>query len=233
MTFQSTVRNDIASGVVGDIAFLGPLRSKSFILNSGDADNNVIGRAFTGTGTEGEAQAGGTGPFLGLLVNSKVYPSYGTIAGTLEPTLALANNQQAEIMGMGEAFVALPAAASAGDILLYATATGILSSMEAVVAATASQATTVLTVSAITAGKIGVGSIIKNAAGEILGEVIALGTGTGGTGTYTLNTSATVGSAAISANSVAPSGKAIVPNGVVSYFDAVSPGYLAVAKLTD
>lgn len=159
--FQSTVRNDIAGGVVGDIAFLGPQRTKSYILNSLSAANNVIGRVFTETGVEGEAQAGGTGPFAGILINSKVCASYGTNVGTLAPTLTLANNQQGELMQMGEVFVALDDVAVSGDVLSYDTTTG---------------------------------EIVVGAPGP---------------------------------------GQAAIPNGVVSYFNVVSPGYLAVAKLTD
>lgn len=56
---------------------------------------------------------------------------------------------------------------------------------------TASQSTTTLTVSAMTSGTIYVGMILSN--GNFY-QVTALGTGTGGTGTYTVNVSATVGS---------------------------------------
>ena len=75
----------------------------------------------------------------------------------------------------------------------------------------------------------GIGSIIKNAAGEILGTVISLGTGTGGTGTYNLNTLATVGSAAMTANTIPVDGYQSAHATVVR-FDASAAG-LAVIQV--
>lgn len=233
MTFQSTVRIDQAAGIVGEIIYDGPQRAESKILRSVSAANNVIGRAFTEIpDTDGVAQAGGTGVFAGILVNPLVYATSGTASGTLEPTLVLPNETQAELLKMGTIIASLANGADIGDLVMYAEATGILSALQPVAAFTASQATTVLTVSAITAGNIGVGSVVENAAGEILGTVISLGTGTGGTGTYNLDTSATVGSAAMTANSVAPAGSRIVPNTQVTRQNTPSAG-LAYIQLTN
>lgn len=126
MSFQSIVRNDVASGVIGDIAFLGPLRSKPYVLNSANAANNVIGRVFTETGTEGEAQAGGAGAFAGILINSKSYASPGTASGTLAPTLTLPNGAVGELMTMGEVFISLTENAASGTVLSYNTTTGVI-----------------------------------------------------------------------------------------------------------
>ena len=46
MVFQSTVRIDQTTGIVGDIVIDGPQRGQPGILNSTSAANNVIGRAF-------------------------------------------------------------------------------------------------------------------------------------------------------------------------------------------
>lgn len=126
MTFQSVVRNDVASGVIGDLAFTGPVRSKPYVLDSTDAANNVIGRVFTETGTEGIAQAGGTGAFAGILINSKSYASPGTASGTLAPTLTLPNGAVGELMQMGEVFIPLAENAAAGTVLSYNTTTGVI-----------------------------------------------------------------------------------------------------------
>lgn len=233
MSFQSSVRQLMTYGIVGEVIFDGPQRAEPVILDSADAANNVIGRAFTSpAGEDSTVDAGGTGVFRGILVNPLVYATSGTTAGALEPTLTLPNNTNVEVLSMGTIIVSLLNAASIGDSVMFTQSTGELSALPPVATFTASQATTVLTVSAITAGKIGVGSVIKNASGEILGEVISLGTGTGGTGTYNMSTSATVGSAAMSANSVAPSGKTVIPNARVVRENTSGAG-LAIVTLTN
>lgn len=127
--FQSIVRSDIAAGVVGELAFEGPLNAQPAILNSADAANNVIGRAFTHLAAEGEVTAGGAGVFAGILAAPKSYASGGTAAGgTLAASMTLRNGEIGEfVQGTPGIYVALPAAAAnIGDQVIYATATGIL-----------------------------------------------------------------------------------------------------------
>ena len=230
MPFQSSVNIALGAGVVGDVSFESPSRATPYVLSSADASYNVVGRAFT-VSSEGVAAAGGTGIFAGILANPKVYPLQGTSAGTLTPTLTLPNNATAELVTMGDMYTYLPAAANIGDLVAYDTTTGALSTTAPVAAFTAAQSTTTLTVSAITAGTLGVGSVVTQASGQ-LSTIIALGTGTGGTGTYTLDTSQTVSSGAATATSVAGSGKKFVPNTVVSKF-TVSAAGLANITLTN
>lgn len=132
MTFQSTVNIQMGAGVPGDIFNDGPRRAESFILNSVDAAYNVFGRAFTKS-AEGVAQAGNGASnlgFAGILINPKGSALYGTSAGgTLAPSITLANNAQGEIMSMGSAWVTLPAPASIGDLVVYNTTTGALSTV--------------------------------------------------------------------------------------------------------
>jgi hypothetical protein len=129
--FQSTVRELLANGVVGELAFEGPLRAQPANLNSASAANNVIGRAFTFT-EQGVAAAGGTGAFAGILANPKAYALQGTTAGgSLAPTLALPNGAIGEFVTMGIMYVTLPAVADIGALVIYATATGILSTVPA------------------------------------------------------------------------------------------------------
>lgn len=59
---------------------------------------------------------------------------------------------------------------------------------------TGSQATTVLTVTAVTNGTLAVGQDINTVAGLQMGRIVSLGTGTGGAGTYNMSLSQTVGS---------------------------------------
>ena len=227
MAFQSTVRQLQAFGVIGEIIRNVPVISTPWNLVS-DPVVNTIGNAFTVT-SEGVAECGGTGTFAGILVNPKSYSLAGTTTGSLEASLDLADNSVGELLTAGEIVVTLATASSIGDAVIFAEATGDLDSIAPVAAFTAAQATTVLTVSAITAGSLGVGSVIKNASGEIIGTVIALGTGTGGTGTYTLNTSATVGSAAMTANTIPVDGFQSAHATVVR-FDASAAG-LAVIQV--
>ena len=100
MPFQSTVRIDQTTGIVGDIIIDGPMIGVPAILNSTSAANNVIGRAFRhidSSDLEVSADAA-TGVFAGILANSKVYATSGTAAGgTLAPTLVLPNNSEVEL----------------------------------------------------------------------------------------------------------------------------------------
>lgn len=143
MPFQTSVSGQIGFGVVGELAVEGPLVAQPARLDSADAANNVVGRAFTVTSgatgswtANGDAvnpapmvvAAGGTNPFAGILANPKVYVSGGTLAGgTLAPTLTLPDGTMAElILSHPGVIVALPAASEVGDSVFYTNATGIL-----------------------------------------------------------------------------------------------------------
>lgn len=92
------------------------------------------------------------------------------------------------------------------------------------VSATASQATTVLTVSAISAGQIYIGMAV-NGTGYAAGTVVtAFGSGIGGTGTYTVNTSGTVTSTTITDTI-----NIVVPNTTVLQYDIVNPGEAVIS----
>jgi len=230
--FQTQVHSDMATGVVGELAFEGPLRAAPYILRSGNAANNVIGRAFTEV-SEGVAQAGGSGRFAGILANPKVYASAGTPAdGTLAPSLVLRNEELGELVDMGILYVNLTTTASVGDRVQYDLTTGELSALPAVVEATGSIATTTLTVTDVSQGTLAVGQAISGP--NILpGTIItALDSGTGGVGTYTVNISQTAAAGAITAASVPGAGNAFVPNAIVDRWDVTAPG-LAVVRLTN
>lgn len=127
--FQSNVEKLHALGLVGELAFDGPVRAQSGVLQSPDTKNNVIGRAFSvvsgATATDGKAlsvQAGGNGAFAGILAMPKAYA-----AADLTPTLTLLNGQAVELVLSGEVIVETPQAAKVGDIAFYDIATGALS----------------------------------------------------------------------------------------------------------
>lgn len=233
MSFQSLVRATLTSGVVGELAFEGPLRAKSAILRSADPLYNVIGRAFTLV-SQGVAKAGGTGVFQGLLANPKTYASNGSNAGTLAPTLTLPNEQQGELVDMGIMFVSLPAAAAIGDLVQYDNTTGALSSVPSFVSGAGSITTTVFTVTAMDAGsgKYAVGQVLSGANVQPGTTIISLGTGTGGIGTYNVSVSQTSASATVTAAPKADAGSTFVPNCKVSHY-AVTAAGLAVVTLTN
>ena len=238
MPFQSTVNIELGQGVVGDVSFESPLRSTPYVLVSGDAANNVVGRAFTIT-SEGVAAAGGTGVFAGILANLKVYPLQGTVAGTLTPTLALPNNATGELVTMGDMYVSLPAAAAIGDRVTYNTTTGALSSVARIASFTGVIAVTtgVLTVSALAAGGyVGLGQELTGAGVPAGTRITAQLSGTAGqAGTYQTNITTAVSSTAMTVqNSPLASGAgfAFVPEAVVSKFTVTAAG-LANITLTN
>ena len=225
MAFQTTSNFFTAIGVPGSLATItpDPRVVSRIVYSAGTA--NTFGFAYTES-TAGDVQldntvqVGGTGVFAGILVQPKSVATFGTTAGgTLAPTLNLPDYAAGELLQFGSVFVALPNSSALGDLVTYNTTTGAIAGTFAPTASfTASQATTVLTVSAITSGNLGVGSVIKDASGNILGTIISLGTGTGGTGTYNMSTSATVSSAAMTANSQASvAAQKLIPNARVDY----------------
>jgi len=145
MAFQSAVNAQIALGVVGELAFEGPLRAQPAVLRSTDPANNVVGRAArivsgeTGSWAAGSAGAADPKPiiasmdvaagatFAGLLVNPKVYASGGTVAGgPLAATMTLPNETPAELATEGDFIVNFIAATAPGDVVYYRTADGVL-----------------------------------------------------------------------------------------------------------
>jgi hypothetical protein len=241
---QSTVNNQRALGVPGEILFIGPTRAQAAILDSASAAYNIIGAtAFTQKGPASDlvpnepitAEAGGTGIFAGILANPKTYASFGTAnGGPLAPTMTLPNAWNAELLFMGEMIITVPAACNAGDLVLFDNTTGALATQAPSSAFTGVVATNTLTVTSFTAG----GAPLKVGT-EIFGtgvtpgtRISALGSGTGGNGTYTVTGAATVSSTAMTGDSLAPTGKTLVPNAVVERYSPTGAG-LAVIKLTN
>lgn len=73
---------------------------------------------------------------------------------------------------------------------------------------TGSIATTVLTVTAVTSGKLSVGQTISGSGITAGTKITALGTGTGGTGTYTVDTSQTAASTTVTASAASSAANA-------------------------
>ncbi len=133
MGFQSQVRIDQTTGVVGDIILDGPMRAQPGILSSTSAANNVIGRAFRHiANSDTDVTADASGVFAGILANSKVYATSGTPvtgmdSGTLAPTLLVPDQTEVELVTKTSGIVVqLSTDASIGENVFYADATGIL-----------------------------------------------------------------------------------------------------------
>lgn len=200
--FQSTVNLYTAAGVPGDWAFSGPRRAQPAVLVS-TPQLNKIGNAFTttppGSDSQGNAaitaRAGGTGFFAGILGNSKVYASFGnTVDGPLGPVFVLPDQAIGELFQMGQMWVTLPGPANVGDLVTHDTVTGDLNSMPPVatftgsIAAGGASTNDVLTVSAVTAGRLAIGSIVSGVGIPAGTSIVSLGTGKGYTGTYNIST---------------------------------------------
>lgn len=235
--FQSTVNIEQAFGYVGELFDDSPRISTPWALNTSDPTKNVIGSAFTlntaspsDSSGSGYAQAGGTGVFVGILMNPKVYASPGSSSDPLAPTYTLPNYTIAELLTMGTINIAVPAACNVGDFVTFNQSTGVLGTLSPTTVGTATQSTTTLTVVTPASGNLGVGSTVNITGAEPV-RILALGTGTGGAGTYTVDVSQTVSSsAAFTANSVLPSGFSFVPGGKIVRFSPGQAG-LAVAQI--
>lgn len=134
MGFQTTINVTYAFGVIGEILNDGPTRAATRVVNSSGAAN-VVGYAYTRNNQTDICAVGGTiasgTVFGGILVMPKSYASYGTTAGTLVPTLNVPDNTNAEFLEMGTIVVALATACNIGDLVVYDTTTGALSTVAA------------------------------------------------------------------------------------------------------
>jgi len=240
MAFQTTTNFTTANGVPGSLAYLGPEPRVQPRICYSAGQAQTFGFAFTES-TAGDmllgntAIVGGTGKFAGILVQPKAAASFGTTGGgPLAATLNLPDYATGELCSFGDVFVTLGAACNIGDLVTYHTTTGVLSTVPfAPSAFTASQTTTVLTVSAFTSGTapLRVGSVVY-IQGAYVGTIASLGTGTGGTGTYNLETSASVGSGAMTAAPVPAASNLFVPNTRVNHYPLTTSG-VGVITLTN
>lgn len=225
MGFQSSVRYDLALGVPGEIIVDGLKRVETGMLGSASAAHNIVGAtAYSRPRAGGQVAAGGVlgadNIFAGILCNPKAYASLGTSSGrSLAATMVLPNEINAELcLTTSGMVIKVPADCKGGDLIVYNTTTGALSTVEPVAEFTGVIAVTtgVLTVSSLTAGSLGVGSILYDSDGAELARIVSRGTGTGGNGTYNTNIATAVSSQAMTANSMPASGKAFVPGGTIS-----------------
>lgn len=144
MAFQSTVAAQIGFGVVGELAYEGPLRAQPAILDSTTPANNIFGRGATikagatGAFVNGSTTAAdpkplvaaigeGAGVFAGLLVSPKEHALAGTSAGgTLAASLTLPNGVPCNLATEGDFNVQFAAATNPGDSVFVRHTDGVL-----------------------------------------------------------------------------------------------------------
>lgn len=236
MSFQATIAAVLGFGMIGEIILEGPTRAKPAVLKAADAANIVVGRYFTLDASDGLYAPGGTGHDGGILSNPKALQSIGTAAGgPLAPTLVVPAGTVGELLDMGQLVVSLSGGCAIGDAIQYAQATGILKALPPVITYSGIIAVTtgILTVSSASAGaNLRVGSPVVGT-GVPAGTIItALGTGTGGNGTYQTNI---VTAVSAFTDGVAPNnpdtGYSVIPGAKVVRTANTSAG-LAIASLT-
>ena len=239
---QTSVNVYNALGIPGELAFDGPIRAGTYNLYSAGVPQ-IYGYAFTSsTGINPDpalnspnaatAQAGGTGPVVGILYGPKEAVLRGTtLGGPLAPSLAVPDYSVGTLLFMGEVFVNLPGPANPGDLVTYDTATGALNSIAPTVEFTGSTSTTTLTVSAVSRGQLKVGQLITG--GTLLPGtyITALGTGLGYTGTYTISQSQTVSSAAMSAVNSPPAAFSVTGSIAPGVAPTTDPSVLTVSAV--
>jgi hypothetical protein len=129
MGFQTAVSTLSGFGVPGELYTDSPTRAQSYILQSTTSSLNIIGATVFTVVSEGIAEAGGTGAFAGFLIDPKQYALFASAGQTLTPTLTLPNGTQADLLTMGDIIVTLPGAAAIGDVVIYNTTSGAISTV--------------------------------------------------------------------------------------------------------
>lgn len=126
---QTTVYKRQALGMPGEFYDDSPRRVSPYIVSGvTDGAAAAIGLAFTEvSGKDQTAVLGGAGKFAGIAVNPKNFP----VLGGLVPSLTIADGTPAQLCRMGLVFVLSATPVTPGQVAVYNTATGVISSAEA------------------------------------------------------------------------------------------------------
>lgn len=215
--FQNFVNRELPPAVVGDFASMNPratalagpdaLRSTNALGYDGNVANPVIGRFAWGQNSLASSQKPAGSSVAGFVANElqTVIPFLAPGAGDNPVRLAVQTGFPVTLYVRGD-FWAIPqgallGAVSPGDVVYARQYDGEVTNDPVAFAATGVQALTTLTVSAVTKGFLVPGMVVDSSGADA--TVITQLTGTpGGAGTYTVSTSATVGSGPITANAV-------------------------------
>lgn len=122
MAIPNTARTpNRPSGVPGNLAFDGPIRARTALLDTTAEANNVFGRAFTvKDATAGTVQAGGAGKFAGIMINPKTYAQDKSTA---------ANGTVGEFLAMGEVYAVVAGSPAVGGLVYFIPADGTLTTV--------------------------------------------------------------------------------------------------------
>lgn len=123
MTLQTQVYQQQSRGIVGEFADNSPRRVAPYNVMKTDDAEPVVGYAFTQGTNDNEANVGGSGAFLGVLVAPKQYANY----QNLNPTLNLKNGAIGEICSFGHIYVKSATAVKPNYVAAFDPATGAIS----------------------------------------------------------------------------------------------------------
>lgn len=123
MPLQTQVYQYQSRGIPGEFADSSPRRVAPYIVNATAEAMPIVGYAFTQGTNDNDANVGGTGAFLGVLVEPKQYANY----MNLEPTLTLKNGSIGEICSFGHIFVKSTTAVKPNYVAAFDPATGAIS----------------------------------------------------------------------------------------------------------
>jgi len=115
-----------STGIAGQIDLNVPKVIQPYFLDSSVlAVPNEIGFAYTFLASSDDTvTAGGTGVYAGILVDPKVYASFGDGTDTFAPVTALQNAETGQFLLSGSCLVNIAEAADNGDQLFYDETTG-------------------------------------------------------------------------------------------------------------
>lgn len=123
MGFQTSVNQYQVIGVPGEFADDSPSRVAPYSCLANESAQPTVGYAFTQGSADNEAKVGGTGAFLGILVEPKQYANF----ANLTASLAVNPGTNGEICSMGHIFVKSATSFAPGYVAAYANATGAIS----------------------------------------------------------------------------------------------------------
>lgn len=190
--FQTSVNITPAPAVAGDFASANPNASVlagpgAFVAGTGGANVGVFGWA-DANGLVTNAGVGAPTGFIHRDMQALI------VTWLAQQSMNIPAGQPVTLMSAGDFWAQSLTAATVGQKVFAdhntgAVATGTAGTRPSTFVGTASFATNVMTVTAVTSGTVKVGDTVVSASVAAGTTVTALGTGTGGTGTYTLSTS--------------------------------------------
>ena len=123
---QTSVNKYQVIGVPGEFADDSPSRVTPFACLANSTAQPTVGYVFTQGTADNEAKVGGSGAYLGVLVEPKQYANYNNLNASLE----VKPGTNGEICSMGHIFVKSATAFQPGYLAEYEPATGAISAIE-------------------------------------------------------------------------------------------------------